>query len=166
MSKSTRSKFFVYILSIRPDEHTGNDLKQILNLIGMDIITSLVWGIENLDWLGNGEAHQFTRELDEAENRRLLIPGEQLLKLVKQTWQTIEGEFVGYRTERDAEQFLKTGSLLTRFPTSTAELAIEVKDGSIFDVYLRERKQAKKLARHFPNTHWQDPDDFVFQFNE
>ncbi len=154
----------IYILTFHPN--IQYELKEVFGCIGTTMVARLIWGVERLDWLGTKEAGKFNREVDTSPGYRKLVPGERLLNLSAQVWQTIEGEFVGYRSEQDARQFLKTGSPFTWFPTSTAELAIEVKDGSIFDMYLREKKYADKLSKHFQKVYWQDPSNFILKSNE
>lgn len=147
----------MFILVIRFDDQTSYELKEILNVLGSDVIVKLIWGVESLDWLGSEDASRFNQEVDAASGRRLLVRGDRLLDLSRQVWQVIEGRLVGHGTEDDAREFLEKGAQLSQFGTSTAEIAVEVKDGSIFEVYLRSQAYADQLLKHFPNARWYDP---------
>jgi hypothetical protein len=144
-----KSQGNAFVLSIRFDNQTTYELKEILHAIGAEVISGLTWGVEGLDWLGPEDVTRFNDELDAAPGGRMLISGRRLLELADQVWQTIEGEFIGYGTSLDAREFLETGSPLAWFITSPAEIAIEVQDGQFFDVYLRSQTFADRLAQHF-----------------
>lgn len=150
----------IFVLTIRFANQASYELMEILQTLGNSYIAGLTWGIRGLDWLGTDEPSQFNRQVDEAAGHRLLVSGERLLKLAEQAWQVIEGEFVGYLSDLDAQEFLKAHTSLARFKTSHAAIGVTVKDGRYFDVYLRSRIQAERLARSFPNAQWQNPDDF------
>ena len=153
----------IFILTIRLDDRIAYELKEILSIIGTDVVARLTWGVGWLDWLGSEDASQFNHEVDVAPGRRVLVSGERLLELSEQVRQIIEGEFIGYRSASDAREFLEAGSPLAWFTTSPAEMAIEVKDGCFFDVYLRSRTDADRLAKHFQDVRWQDPADFILR---
>ena len=120
----------------------------------------MTWGVRALEWVGPEEAAQFNHEV-EATRRGLLIPGERLLELSEQVWQVIEGEFVGYCLEADAQEFAERGSPLTWFTSSLAEMAFEFVDGCIIVAFLHSRELVDRLTEHFPDIRWQDPADFI-----
>jgi hypothetical protein len=153
----------VFVLTIRLSDQMDYELAKILHAIGDDIVSKLTWGIEALDWLGSEEASQFNAEIDKAPGRRIVVSGQHLLELSEQVWQTIEGEFVGYRATSDAHEFLEANPPLSQFATSPAEIAIEVKDGCFADVYLRSRMHAVQLAQRFRDVSWRDPADFTLK---
>jgi hypothetical protein len=149
------------VLTICPSEQMDYELREILHAIGVDVVSELVWGVGWLDWVGVGEAFQFNDEVDTAPGRRALVTGGRLLDLSGQALQTIEGEFVGYRTASEAREFVEIGSPLARFAASPALMAIEAKDGCYFDVYLRSQAVAERLVDRFQDVRWQDPADFI-----
>jgi hypothetical protein len=151
------------ILTICPSEQMDYELREILHAIGVDVVSGLVWGVGWLDWVGAEEASKFNNGVDMASGRRVLVTGKRLLDLSEQVWQTIEGEFVGYRTASEASEFVEIGSPLARFTTSLAFMAIEVKDGYYFDMYLRSQAIAERLADRFQDVRWQDPADFILE---
>lgn len=156
-----KSQGNVFVLSIRFDNQTTYELKEILHAFGSEVISGLTWGVEGLDWLGPEDVTRFNDEVDAAPRGRSLIPGRRLLELADQAWQTIEGGFVGYSTSLDAREFLETGSPLARFASSPAEIAIEVQDGQFFDVYFRSQTFADQLAQHFRHFGRQDLTEFL-----
>lgn len=91
----------------------------------------------------------------------MLVSGARLLDLSQSVWQTIEGTFVGFPSEADAKGFLEADWDLTQFAIFPAEIAVEALEGSGFNVYLRSRLLADRLAQHLADVRWQDPGEFL-----
>lgn len=152
----------VSVISISSSEATNPslDLYAILNILGVNFVSSLTWGIEGIDCTGP-EAQPLCLSVDASPNRRLLISGPDLLQIAPKLMQVIEGVFVGYSSKTDANTFLETGWASMPFGASRAETIINVEDGQWFDVYLRSKARGEKLARSFNDVRWGDSVQFL-----
>ena len=152
----------VYVLTIPVQTSVRNghrDIATILEAIGVNVVAPLVWGVQNIDCTGIN-VQDFCERVHNAPGNRLLISGWQMLELSQVFVQTIEGIFIGYRSEEDAQEFLEQGWSLVCLSTSSAEFAIRAVDGESFDVYLRARALAEHIMHHFPDARWEDPAQF------
>jgi hypothetical protein len=132
------------------------DLKDVLTAIGIDRIVTLAWGLKNVWWLGENFP-------DFDTEKKIIISGKMLAEAAAMVEQTLEGTFVGYNSERDAQEFLGTDWRKAVFDKSSAELIIDVVDGLGFDIYLRRATDAENIIRCFPNVMQQNPTDFFVE---
>src|SRR5437868_5004263 len=132
------SKIVVLYIPCGEPASLAVDLEEILRTIGGDFIRNLIWGVETLECVGP-DAQDFCNKVEMAPGHRLLVSGDELLKLASTFVQVIEGVFIGYPIKADAETFLEHGWAKIRFTTSAAEIAIEAIDGCGFDVYLHSQ---------------------------
>jgi hypothetical protein len=148
----------VFVLSIPLNAPASPDLRDILKVIGEDITSNLIWGVTQLEAIGPEEVQDFLSAVDA---NPILVPGRRLLELAQKIKQTIEGVFMGYASEADAQEFLQSRGALSGFSSSLAEMAIQAIDSSVFDVYLRSLIYADRLAQRFPGVRWENPDTFL-----
>jgi hypothetical protein len=136
------------------------DLYPILDTLGADFVTGLIWGVEHIDCTGP-EAQDLCNAVVASPKRRILMSGNHLLQIAPKFMQVIEGYFAGYSSERDATDFLESDWYSVPFAESRAQIAIRVQDGSWFEVYLRDKALGERLARSFKGVQWEDPANYL-----
>jgi hypothetical protein len=149
-------------LSIRTGDLINPDanLFNILQELGTDWVLQLIWGVESLDATGP-EAQEFIAWVEQSSDHRLLISGKEFLELAPKLGQTIEGVFVGYKSNDDTTEFLEGGWGAIHFADSSAELVIEIVDGTYFDLYMRSQTVSDRLTKRFEATHVADAGKFL-----
>jgi hypothetical protein len=128
------------------------DLKDILHVLGDDFVSSLTWGITNLEWYGN-EIEDFLDKEKNAQDGMILISGKEFLETANKIYQTVDGLFIGYLNEKSAKEFLaKKWAYSGYFEKSSAQVKIEIKQNWAITVEVRSKKQAELIINSFENV--------------
>ncbi|HEV3121499.1 MAG TPA: hypothetical protein VGY53_06335 [Isosphaeraceae bacterium] len=149
------------VLSLRPDPShpLGLDLKHILAALQRDI-PDWVWCVKNLDWLGeNGES--LCNAVQAAGPGGFWFDSQDLVKVVKGIYQTVEGEFIAFPRSIDRRALGPQDLSLSSFPSSRAVAAIVAVDGCYFDVYSKDSQATSRLHETFPGATVEDPPSFI-----
>lgn len=130
-------------------------LKDMVHVLGHARFSSLLWGIEAVDWMGaHAEVARLAHAVNVSPHQRLLVPGSQLLHVIDDVQQIRQGLFIGYQSPEAADRFLHVGRETALLATGTIMFIIEVVPGDALYMRTHFRTDAEMLARHFPQAHW------------
>ena len=124
----------------------GQDLRAFLEALGRPEADGLHWVVGGLACVGGGAfVRRFSEDLDRAPGRQAVVPGERLLQYADEVGQTVEGDFVGFRSAALAKVYLDgQGS------RALARWAIDCVDSTWWEVRLDDRAQADRLLESLP----------------
>jgi len=156
MLNSTRT--FELYLPVAEEINSDVDIYYILHLIGDNFVSSLTWGVGQLEWYDEGE---LVAELNSNLERQIVVSGNRLLERARKVYQTLGGIFVGYPSKVTAQKFLQERWTRASFENSPAQLMIYALEGTGFEVYLRSKSLADQFIQHFQDVQLQAPADFL-----
>lgn len=118
----------IMIRDISPTENAlAFDLIDILRAIGPQAERS-IWKFEGLECLGDAADH-----LHAVSDNASVIDGKDLVRLASQIYQSIDGDFLGYRNDHDKHPWI----------------VIRAVDGTSFDVECDEDAVLGRLRKRF-----------------
>lgn len=130
------------VLKFPISANSNADLRAILSIIGREIAVKLTWVVGDLDCTGVSEfVQQFCNEVKAAPQRQVMVQGRQVLQLVDEVMQIIDGTFIGFRSTDLAKLYLKDSGART-----LAEYEFWISDSTSFEVNLAERSLAQQLV--------------------
>jgi hypothetical protein len=149
-----------------------HDTKNAVHLCDLDDVLSAlrpyldrwVWCVTELDATGRPSTAEAVEDMAQrvAKTGRFgfWLTSQELTALAEQIAQTIDGTFIAFpagtaRTRRD-EATLH----LAAFPSSDAELAIQVVDSSFLDIYAKDQEIPSVLRQHFQDVREEDPHNY------
>ncbi len=149
--EQARPPIYEVSIHLKSTENADIDLKDILQITGLDYIHHLTWVLTWVEWLSL-ESEPFEYATDKEEK---ILSGEKLAALAAQVYQTIEGNFYGFADPQDAELFKQSTtyhSIKYLFTRTSLQLLIEIRDNTHIAVYLTNPELVERLSQRLTMT--------------
>jgi hypothetical protein len=136
------------------------DLQDVLGALRL-YLDRWVWCITELDATSLPSTAQAVddaiRQVADAGRLGFWLTSQKLTTLAAQIFQTIDGTFIAFPAGTAGTPRDEAMVHLAAFPDGDAELAIQVVDSSVLEVYAKDREIPAVLRRHFQDVREEDP---------